>query len=170
MWHICAWEDILHKSHNAPVPYPTIHHVGTEICTLLFKSGVFWDMGQVYCTPWNNLQWKLNQREANFFPKNAFHDDVIKWKHLPRYWLFVREIHRWPVIPPHKGQWRGDLMFSLICAWINGWVNNRDGWFETPSSSLWRHCNGYTPYMLFTKRRLFCSSLYDLVIRFRRIS
>ena len=26
---------------------------------------------------------------------------------------------------PHKGQWRGVLMFSLICAWINGWVNNR---------------------------------------------
>ena len=31
--------------------------------------------------------------------------------------------HRW--IPPRKGQWRGVLMFSLICAWINGWVNNR---------------------------------------------
>ena len=26
---------------------------------------------------------------------------------------------------PHKGQWRGALMFSLICAWINAWVNNR---------------------------------------------
>ena len=22
------------------------------------------------------------------------HDDVIKWKHFPRYWLFVRGIHR----------------------------------------------------------------------------
>ena len=27
---------------------------------------------------------------------------------------------------PHKGQWRGGLMFSLICAWINRWVNNRE--------------------------------------------
>ena len=26
--------------------------------------------------------------------------------------------------PSHKGQWRGALMFSLICAWINRWVNN----------------------------------------------
>ena len=26
---------------------------------------------------------------------------------------------------PHNGLWRGALMFSLICAWINGWVNNR---------------------------------------------
>ena len=29
-----------------------------------------------------------------------------------------------PVNSPHKGQWRGALMFSLICAQINGWVNN----------------------------------------------
>ena len=28
--------------------------------------------------------------------------------------------------PAHKGQWRGALMFSLICVWINGWVNNRE--------------------------------------------
>ena len=47
-------------------------------------------------------------------PKHK-HDDVITWKHFPRYWPFVR---------PHKGQWRGALMFTLICARINGWVNN----------------------------------------------
>ena len=33
-------------------------------------------------------------------------------------------IHRPPVNSPHKGQWRGALIFSLICVWINGWVNN----------------------------------------------
>ena len=52
------------------------------------------------------------------------HDDVIKWKHFPRYWPFVRGIHRSPVNSPYKGQWRGALMFTLICAQINGWVNN----------------------------------------------
>ena len=31
-----------------------------------------------------------------------------------------------PVNSPHKGQWRGALMFSLICAWVNDWVNNRE--------------------------------------------
>ena len=31
-------------------------------------------------------------------------------------------IHR----SPHKGQWRGALMFSLICVWVNDWVNNRE--------------------------------------------
>ena len=54
------------------------------------------------------------------------HDDVIKWKHFPRYWPFVQGIHRSPVNSPHKGQWRGALMFSLICTWINGWENNRE--------------------------------------------
>ena len=52
------------------------------------------------------------------------HDDVIKWKHFPRYWSFVRGIHRSPVNSPHKGQWCGALMFSLFGVWINGWVNN----------------------------------------------
>ena len=54
------------------------------------------------------------------------YDDVIKWKHFPRYWPLVRGIHRSPVNSPHKGQWRGALMFSLICARINGWANNGD--------------------------------------------
>ena len=36
----------------------------------------------------------------------------------------VRGFHWSPVNSPHKGQWRGALMFSLICAWINVWVNN----------------------------------------------
>ena len=31
-----------------------------------------------------------------------------------------------PVKSPHRGQWRGALMFSLICARINDWVNNRE--------------------------------------------
>ena len=60
------------------------------------------------------------------FAKILLHDDVIKWKHFPRYWPFVREIHRSPVNFPHKGQWRGALMFTLICARMNGWVNNRE--------------------------------------------
>ena len=42
------------------------------------------------------------------------HDDVTKWKHFPRYWPFVRGIHRSPVNSPHIGQWRGAFMFSLI--------------------------------------------------------
>ena len=52
------------------------------------------------------------------------------WRHqmetFPRFWAFVQGIHRSPVNSPHKGQWHGALMFSLICAGTNGWVNHRD--------------------------------------------
>ena len=74
----------------------------------------------------------LNQISPKFVPKGCRtdnkpeHDDVIKWKHFPRNWPFVRKIHRSPVNFPHKGQWRGALMFSLIYVWINDWANNRE--------------------------------------------
>ena len=66
-----------------------------------------------------------------------FRDDVIKWKHFRRYWPFVRGIHWSAVNSPHKGQWRGALMFSFVCAWINGWVNNRE------AGDLRRHRDHY---------------------------
>ena len=68
---------------------------------------------------------------------SMYHDDVIKWKHFPRYWSFVKGIHPSPVNSRHKGQWRGALMLSMICVWINGW----GWWFEMPSHPLWRHCD-----------------------------
>ena len=48
-------------------------------------------------------------------------------------WPCVRGIHRSPVNSPHKGQWRGALMFSLICAWTNNGAINGD------ASDLRRH-------------------------------
>ena len=47
-------------------------------------------------------------------------DDFIKWKHFPRYWLLVRGVHWSPVNSPTQRP--VTLMFSLICAGINGWV------------------------------------------------
>ena len=58
------------------------------------------------------------------FHNRWIHDDVIKWKHFPRYWPFVRGIHLSPLNSPHNGQWSEALMFSLICVSINGRVNN----------------------------------------------
>ena len=63
------------------------------------------------------------------------------WRHqmetFPRHWPFARGIHRWPVNSSHKGQWRGAVMFSLICTWINGWVNDLE------ADDLRRHCTHY---------------------------
>ena len=79
------------------------------------------------------------------------------WRHqmetFPRYWTFVRGIHRSPVNSSHKGQWRGALMFSLVCVWINGWVNNRE------AGDLRRHRAHYDvivmPLLLFSGMAVF---------------
>ena len=78
-----------------------------------------------------------------FFNVPTIHDDVIKWKHFPRYCPIVRGIHRSPVNSPHKGQWRGALMFSFDLR-LNKRLSKQSWgwWFETPSRSLWRNCSG----------------------------
>ena len=47
---------------------------------------------------------------------------------------------------PHKGQWRGALMFSLICARINNWVNNRE------AGDLIRHRGHYDVNVMLSNR------------------
>ena len=71
---------------------------------------------------WNGMKFRRHFDRWHVVPT---HDEVIKRKHFPRYWSFVREIHRSPVNSPHKGKWRGALVYSLICAWMNNSVNNR---------------------------------------------
>ena len=77
------------------------------------------------------------------------HDDVIKWKHFPCYWPFVRGIHRSPVNSPHKGKWRGALMFSLIWA---GDLRRHQAHCDVivmirrafrQQRGAWRHCKRY---------------------------
>ena len=75
------------------------------------------------------------------WPLFGIHDDIIKWKHFPRYWPFVWGIHRLAVNSPHKGQWRRALMFFDLC--LNKRLSKQSSgwWFEMPSCSLWCHCN-----------------------------
>ena len=72
---------------------------------------IIWQPSHFHCNRHLSLQ-------LVFINKSSDNDDVIKWKHFPR--------HRSPVNSPHKGQWRGALMFSLICVWKNGLVNTRE--------------------------------------------
>ena len=94
--------------------------------------GAFWRLISIkLCVKHDNIRCTSHCVVILILKKNpreclAYHDDVIKWKHFLRYWPFVRGIHRSPLNSPHKGQWHGALMFSLICARINGWVNNRE--------------------------------------------
>ena len=105
-----------------------IHHVGNQsrVFSWRFRRDcvLCLDFNRKYSGIWCPVQ-KLNVKYR--------HDDAVRWKHFRRYWPFVRRIHRSPVNSPHKGQWRGALMFSLICAWINSSVNSHE------AGDLWRH-------------------------------
>ena len=73
--------------------------------------------------------WRVHWYAFVFYPNLIRGSSTGSWwrhqmKHFPRYWPFVRGIHRSPVTSPRKGQWRGALMFALIRVWINGWVNS----------------------------------------------
>ena len=65
------------------------------------------------------------------------HDGVIKWKHFPRYWPFVRKR---PVARSF------DIFFDLR---LNNQLNkqSRGWWFETLSCSFRRHCNGQISFI-----------------------
>ena len=78
-------------------------------------------------------QWKLCIVFFSFSEENAngrFHDDCLQMGTFSAWLAFWVGIHRSPVNSQHKGQWRGALMFSLICAchraWTNDWVSNRE--------------------------------------------
>ena len=78
------------------------------------------------------------------------HDDIIKWKHFPRHWPFVRVIHRW----------RGALMFSLICPWTNGWANTRD------AGDLRRHRPHYDLTVMFMRSAKSCPGVFHSQINY----
>ena len=73
------------------------------------------------CCIW--LDWKYFFMGCVLYSKSH---DISWWRHQMALLAFVRGIHQSPVNSPHKGQWRGALIFSLICVWLNGWVNNRE--------------------------------------------
>ena len=85
------------------------------------------------------------------------------WRHqmeaFPHYWPFVKGIHRSPADSPHKGQWRGVLMFSLICAEINGW-----GWANSrEAGDLRRHRAHYNVTVVIRQ------GAWQLLIKFSKL-
>ena len=89
----------------------------------------------------------LSHRHLTKWPSvkiNNFHDYVIKWKHFPRHWPFVRGIHQFTSpgeFPAKRPVTRSfDVFFDLR---MNKRLSkqSRSGWFETQSRSFWRQCN-----------------------------
>ena len=87
---------------------------------------------------------KISAKLRHQSESDVRHDGVIRWKSFPRYWPFVGKTHWSPVNSSHKGQRRGALMLSLICAWTNEWANNRN------ARDLRRHCAHYDVTVILT--------------------
>ena len=66
---------------------------------------------------------------------------------------------RWPVNSPHKSQWRGALMFSLIGAWMSGWVN------KCEAGKLRRLRTHYDVRVMKTFENIACSCTASLVLK-----
>ena len=83
------------------------------------------------------IRWKNIKELVNACYAENMHDDVIKWKHFPRYWPFVNG--GFPAQRPETRSFDAFLDLRLNKRFSKqswGW------WFEIPSRSLWRHCNG----------------------------
>ena len=70
--------DRSHKSHDAPVPYPTKHHFGTEIFTFLLQRGVLWNIGQVHCGNCDKQQLKIMSKQKSHHLQTTF-SNTLSW-------------------------------------------------------------------------------------------
>ena len=113
--------DLSHKSHNALNKYPTEHHFVTKMCTHVnisvtkccivgYGTDAFWYLRDGFIISY--VGYTISTHKHTWW-----HHQMEPFSALLA--LYVGTF-------PQKGQWRVALMFSLICAWINDWTNNRE--------------------------------------------
>ena len=90
---------------------------------------------------------------------NHEHDDVIKT--FSALLALCAGNSPVPVNFPHNGQWRGALMFSLICVWINDWVNNRE------AGDLRRHCGHYDVNVMILSHMIITTLMITIATRIK---
>ena len=118
----------------------------------------------VFRDEWYGLRGKVYPKQGirNYTMKHninvfkAYHDDVIKWKIFPCNWPFVRGN------PPMTGgfpsqrpvTWSFHAYFDLR---LNKWLTKQPGRrrFDTPSRSVWRHCNDICNFIFAWKEKQF---------------
>ena len=115
----------------------------------IFSKSAWSTLGQSYCPrvsedTMEDIYYKAisrhNSMQSDY--KVGLNHDVIKWKHFPRYWPFARGIHRWPVdSPSQRPATRCFEVFFDLRPNKRFSKQSRRRWFETPSRSVWRHCN-----------------------------
>ena len=86
----------------------------------------------------------LGQQFDCFSPSRIIvtHENVMIWKHFPRYCPFVKGIHHLPVDSPHKGPVTRtfDVFFDVRIH--KRWTNSGDADIWDATALMWRHCSG----------------------------
>ena len=131
---VCA-DAVSHKMEhiglaNGLVSWGNIHQ---QMCFASFFNDhitISWLIHVVRSSIFKLLNWQRSKRMAQGQWSNIKLYVQTQWRHRMETFsalLAICEgIHRSPVDSPHTRQWRGALIFCLICDWTNGWANNRD--------------------------------------------
>ena len=105
--------DLLYKSHNAPVPYPTMHHF-TELCTcvhisatFLLQHGALWDICQMHCGIYEmgliiRFGWCMTSNSKGHGSYTPYISQLLLvWRFTDLYYIqtLAYIIHSWWVIP-----------------------------------------------------------------------
>ena len=143
--------DLIHKSHNAPLPYPTMHYFITEMCTcvhILLQNCELWDMGEVHCGICEMgilcYNWLLQQDMALLSLQYHCCLDTSS-ENVCSIFLVCAifcshsygDLHLWLVDSPHKGPvvQKGLPSHEIIMSFV--WVYLQAACFwDTPSASL----------------------------------
>ena len=137
--------------------------------SLLFWQIITWKMFSTSLLFWQIITWKMLPKHYSIdqlsygkwstrialwtnypmenvshasLPWPIIHVDVVRWKHFPRYWPFVRGIN-WSSVEIHSQRpetWSFDVFFDLLLNKLLSKQSRRRS-FEMPSCPLWRHCD-----------------------------
>ena len=122
------------KKYPSHIPYKMIYQRVKTVCKEIYHS--FETKTSLYKPYWSRfyvliILFAVHKKYANFHSLSKC--NVTWWHHQMETFSALLALcegnHQWLVDPPHKA-----LMFFFICAWTNGWANNRD------TSNLRCHC------------------------------
>ena len=131
-WHDCEWEKVVYiysmkQEYHRTCCNPKPH--SSDLFESLITAEISFRLYSRLFARYKYKEYQHNDYEHSGNSRSlcpCYHDDVIKWKHFPRCWHFVRGIHQSPATSQHIRQWRGALVFSLIYAGTESWANHGD--------------------------------------------
>ena len=123
--------------------YPCLTCRHLRYCDSRQLVDVLWRSPSIRPVTWSNSIVIDRHGAGRTYLWEQYHDDVIKWKHFPRSWPFVKGIHWSPVVPLTNDNRFGALIWSLLLDWTNRWINSRvtgdSRHLDTNVTSQWCH-------------------------------